>query len=303
MLWVEKYRPETWDGIVGNNAKVNEIRQSVTSGDMSHLMLVGPAGTGKTTCAHVIANELYGSAEDSRFRELNASDERGIDTIRNKVKKIAGRSTLDDGYRIIFLDEADSLTSDAQQALRRIMENYHETCRFILTGNFEDGFIGALKSRCSVYRFDPIKPEECMKALRNIKEQEDLNIDDSVLEKLTHIYRGDLRGQINKLHALSKLDEVDPDSIEAGEDYVKLYNLIGKRQYMAAIKVADQETLKRMYNYMMRKEDIPPVVKAKISPIMAKYDWRMKRSADREIQINALVAELCEQLGEYIKNE
>lgn len=301
MLWVEKYRPTTWDGIVGNKDAINEIRQSVTSGEMSHLMFTGPAGTGKTTTAYVIARELYGDADDTRFRELNASDERGINTIRDKVKKFASRSTLDGGYRIIFLDEADSLTNDAQQALRRIMENYHETCRFILTGNFVDGFIGALKSRCSDYRFDPPEPEESIKVLRRIRDAEDLDISDEVLEKVTHIYKGDIRGQVNKLQALSHLDEVDPDNIDSGEDYVKLYNLIGQREYMAAIRVADQETIQRMYNYMMNKDEIPPVVKAKVSPIMAKYDWRMNRSADREIQMNALIAELCEQLGEYIK--
>jgi len=302
MLWVEKYRPDEWDELVGNPTIMQQVENSVKSGDMGHLMLVGPAGTGKTTLAKVIAQELFDDGpDDTRFLELNASDERGISTIRNKVKKVAGRSTLGEAHRIIFLDEADALTGDAQQALRRIMEQYHENCRFILTGNFEGQFIDALKSRCTVHNFEGVSPDESQTALRRVAQAEDMDIDDEVLETLSRIYRGDLRGQVNKLHDLSLQDEIDPDSIAAGEDFVKLYNLIGSREYMAAIKVADQETLRNMYNYMMRKDDVPPVVKAKVSPVMAKYDWRMNRSADKDIQLNALVAELCETLGDYIK--
>ena len=304
MLWVEKYRPVTWEEIVGNDPIISEVRQTVQSGEMGHMLFVGPAGTGKTTTAMVIARELYGEVDDTRFKELNASDERGISTIRQKVKKFAGRSTLDDQFRIVFLDEADSLTRDAQQALRRIMEKYYGTCRFILSGNYKHQLIPAIRSRCSVYEFNGVDQKSAFGALKRIKREEGLdNVDDEVLTKLTRIYDGDLRAQINKLQSLSHKDEVLPEDLDSGEDYIKLFNLIGSKNFMGAIRVADQETLQRMYNYMLEQDDIPDVVKAKVSITMAKYDWRMERSADEQIQLNALVAEFIEELNQFIKDE
>lgn len=303
MLWVEKYRPDSWNEIVGNDPIINEIESAVKSGEMGHMLFVGPAGTGKTTTATVIAKELYGDETDTRFKELNASDERGINTIRNKVKKFAGRQTLDDQFRIVFLDEADNLTKDAQQSLRRIMENYHETCRFILSGNYKAQVIPAIRSRCAVYEFNGVDQDSAYSALKRIADAEELDVDDEVLHKLTRIYDGDLRGQINKLQSLSKKDSIDPESLESGEDYIKLFNLIGKQNFMGAVRTADQETLQRMYNYMLENDNIPGVVKAEVSVIMAKYDWRMERSADEQIQLNALVSELITELSQYIKNE
>lgn len=303
MLWVEKYRPTTFDDIAGNRNTIEEVRRQVESGEMDHMAFFGPPGTGKTTTAQVIARNMFGSVDDTNFKELNASDERGISVIRKQVKKFAGKRSLDNSFKIIFLDEADNLTPDAQEALRRIMEKYHETCRFILTGNRENGITPALRSRCNVYKFEPVSQEEARRALERIVEAESLGLDGEVLSKLTQIYDGDLRSQVKKLQTLSQLDDVSADDLESGEDYKTLYNFVGKQEFMAAKRVADEETLRRMYNYMMDKDEIPGRVKAEVSIIMGKYMWRIDRSsADEKIQINALVAELIQELSKHVKN-
>lgn len=300
MLWVEEYRPETFDEIVGNRDVIDEIEQNVKSGDMPHMAFFGPAGVGKTTTATVIARELYGDVDDTSFKELNASDSRGIDVIRNEVKKFAGRKSLSGHFKIVFLDEADSLTRDAQQALRRTMEQYHESCRFILTGNYPWKLIKPLRSRCATFEFDPISQSEAKRKLREIADAEGLDVDDELLAKITQIYDGDLRKQIGKLQTLSKTDELDPETLESGEEYVKLFNYIAKPNYMAAVRMADRETLNQLFNYIMGKDEIPGRVKAEVSIVFAKYMWRLDRSADEKIQMNAMVAELIKELQEHI---
>lgn len=301
MLWVEKYRPETFDEIVGNTDVVDEIQAQVKSGDMPHMAFFGPAGVGKTTTATVIARELFGDVNDTSFKELNASDERGIDVIRNKVKKFAGKKSLSGQHKVVFLDEADSLTPDAQQALRRVMEVYHDTCRFVITGNYPDKMIKPLRSRCSVYKFDPISKSECKKALRSIADSEGMEVSGDVLDRLTTIYDGDLRQQIGKLQSLSNRDEISIDMLESGAEYVKLFNFISEPNYMAAVRTADKETMRQLYGYIMQMDDIPGRVKADISVVFAKYMWRLDRSADERIQMNAMIAELIKELQEHIK--
>lgn len=302
-LWTENYRPTTFAQIVGNEHVIKRIQAEVESEDeMNHMMFVGDAGIGKTTTALVIARALYGSPDSNRFKELNASDERGIDTIRTKVKKLAGRKSLSGGFNIVFLDEADSLTTDAQQALRRTMEKYQETCRFILTGNYEEGFIDAIKSRCNVYSFDPIPDNLAEQHLSWMAEQEGIDVPHEVIEKIVKVFSGDLRTQVSELQAITLLDEIDPDAIDAGGDYLQLLKYILEPSFPAAKKMATEENLKQLYNYLMQRDDLRGKVKADVSIVYAKYMWRMSRSPDRQIQINALVAELIKQLHDTFNN-
>lgn len=300
MLWVEKYRPETFDEIVGNRDIVNEIEKQVEDGSIPHMAFFGPAGVGKTTAATVIARELFGSVDDTSFMELNASDERGINVIRNKVKKFAGRKSLDGAHKIVFLDEADSLTSDAQNSLRRVMEQYHESCRFILTGNYPHKLIKPLRSRCTVYEFDKVSKSEAIRALERINDEEGLELETELLEQLTRIYDGDLRQQIGKLQSLSKRDNPTAEDLESGEEYIQLFNYIAEPNFMAAVRTADRETMNQLFNYVMQKDSIPGRVKADVSIVFAKYMWRLDRSADEQIQLNAMVSELIKELQEHI---
>lgn len=299
-LWTEKYRPETFGEIVGNENTIRQIESEVEAGNMNHMMFLGPAGVGKTTTATVIANHLFGGPTNTRFKELNASDERGIDTIRNKVKKFATRKSLSGDFNLIFLDEADSLTPDAMQALRRTMEQYQETCRFILTGNYESGFIDPIKSRCKTYRFEPIEDDVAEEHLQWISEQESFEVDEEVIRKLVKVHSGDLRTQVAELQSLSTQDEIDPDSIVAGEDYLKLLNYILEPNYGAAKKTANERNLRELYNYLMQRDDLRGKLKAEISITYAKYWWRISKSPDKEIQINALVAEMVKHLKDTI---
>lgn len=301
MLWVEKYRPDTFDEIVGNPETISRIESEVKSGNMNHMAFLGPAGTGKTTTAEVTGNHLYGDSSNSQFMELNASDERGINTIRNKVKKFAGRKTVTDKHKVVFLDEADSLTPDAQQALRRVMEQYQESCRFILTGNYESGLIDPILSRCADFEFDKIEKEASVKALRGVAESEEIDVPDEVLERIAAVCAGDLRSQINKLQTLSHQDEITVDMVDSGEDYLKLFSLITEKKFMAAKKMASEQNLRNLYGYLMSNPEIPGRVKAEVSVTYAKYMWRIDKSADKDIQINALVAELIKSLKDHVK--
>ena len=210
----EKYRPKTLDEIIGQDhvlrsgVKMIDSLKQVTkrlkdnSNLKLNLLFAGPPGTGKTTAALCIARELFGNGWKSRFLELNASDERGIDTIRNKVKRYAKSA----GRRILFLDEADALTSDAQHALRRIMEKY-ESCIFILSCNYIHKIIEPLQSRCAIYPFRKIPHKELAKRLMQILRSEGIKINDpkkayEVLTLITKEADGDMRKAINTIEQL-----------------------------------------------------------------------------------------------------
>jgi DNA polymerase III delta prime subunit len=192
-------------------------------------------------------------------------------------------------------------TSDAQQSLRRIIENYQSTCRFILTGNYPYKLIDAIRSRVKEFEFDPIPKGDSITHLTHIAKQEGIDVDREFLEKLVEIHHGDLRTQIVEFESHYQNGDLDPDSIDTGTDYVKLHTYISQPNYMAAIRVADRETLNQLFNYIMSRDDIPGRVKADVSILFAKYTWRMDKSADRDIQINALVAELIKRMQEHQK--
>lgn len=300
-MWVDTHRPETFDEIVGNEETIEEIRSNVEQGEIPHMAFFGPAGIGKTTTAEIIARSLYGTVDNSSFKELNASDTRGIDTIRTEVKKFARRKSLDGSYKIVFLDEADSLTPDAMQSLRRIMEQYQDTCRFILTGNYPENIIDALKSRCNTFEFEPVDDNVAADYLMSILEEEGYadEVEYEFVHKLASIYHGDIRKQVVKLESAVTSGQTDPDSLDAGENYAQLFSYLMKPNYMAAVRNVDRQTMDQLFNFIMQKDNIPGRVKADVSIIFAKYDWRMKKSADEKIQLNAMVSELIKRLQKH----
>ena len=199
-IWIEKYRPKILNDVAGQDEIVERLKAYVKSHNVPHLMFAGPAGTGKTTCALALAKELFGETWKQNFNELNASDERGINIIRGKIKDFARTAPIGKAdFKIIFLDEADSLTNDAQSALRRTIEKYTHICRFILSVNYSSKVIEPIQSRCTVFRFSPIKPDDIKKYMRKIATKEKLEITPDGLDTLIFIAKGDMRKAINIL--------------------------------------------------------------------------------------------------------
>ena len=205
-IWTEKYRPQKLSEVVGQKDIVERLTSYVRSGNLPHLMFAGPAGTGKTTSALAMAKEMYGESWRDNFIELNASDERGIDVVRGKIKEFARTAPLGGAaFKIIFLDEADALTSDAQAALRRTMERYSRNCRFVLSCNYSSKIIEPIQSRCAIFRFRPLKAEDIKLYLRRSPRRRACKIDDDALDAIVHVGEGDMRKSINSLQVAATI--------------------------------------------------------------------------------------------------
>ncbi len=250
-FWVEKYRPREFEDVIG---VPEQIVNSVSNGKIRHLLLTGTAGTGKTTTAKIIINKI--APNDKLI--LNASKDRGIDIIRDKVGSFAMTSSSNGNLKIVFLDEADYLTKDAQASLRNLMEEYSRTCIFILTGNEEQKILDALKSRCSHYKFVLPKKEEIKERLKYIVNEENVNINDDNLDLLVNKYYPDIRNSINILQSLNELNkEITSDMINIENNQVEqIFNLInnGKswkevRQWILDNNILFNQIIVKMVEY------------------------------------------------------
>jgi replication factor C small subunit len=205
-IWTEKYRPTNFADIRGQKEIVSKIKAFVESGNMPHLLFSGPAGIGKSSLALIIAKELYGQNWKQNFLEMNASDSRGIDIVRGQIKDFARTKSISDvPFKIIFLDEADALTKEAQQALRRTMENYTKTVRFILNANFSSKILDPIQSRCAVFKFKPLNKKEIDEIITNIAMNESgeaqQEISPEVREALYEVSNGDCRRLTNVMQS------------------------------------------------------------------------------------------------------
>jgi replication factor C subunit 2/4 len=210
MHLVEKYRPKYLKEITAQDNVINSLKNTIISKNLPHLIFYGPSGCGKTSTILALAKEIFGSKYWSdRIIELNASDERGINTVREKIKMYAKKSiNLQDNippWKIIILDEADTMTSDSQFALRRIMEEYSRITRFCIICNYHDKIIEPIISRCSLFCFKPISNQKIIEKLNYINIKENIKLDLSLVEKISNISRGDLRKAINLLQNFNNL--------------------------------------------------------------------------------------------------
>jgi replication factor C subunit 2/4 len=202
--WVEKYRPKTLNDITAQEDVIEPLKKTLITKNLPHLMFFGPSGCGKTSTILALAKELFGEENYyDRVIELNASDERGINVVRDKIKKYAKKSiNYKDNippWKIIILDEADNMTPDSQCALRRIMEEYSKITRFCIICNYHNKIIDPIDSRCMLFRFKPIQEEEIIKKLKDICFQEKFDCPESFLIQIVRNCRGDLRKAINFL--------------------------------------------------------------------------------------------------------
>ncbi|BFU25229.1 replication factor C familiy, putative [Entamoeba histolytica HM-1:IMSS-B] len=202
--WVEKYRPSTTDGIFGHEYILESLKQFINANQIPHMLFYGPPGTGKTTTALAIVKQLCGTKFSALVLELNASDERGIDVVRDQIKSFASTRTLyTNCTKFIILDESDKLTKDAQNALRRTLEQFSANCRFIFICNEVHLITPAIQSRCAKMRFGPLSPDALTKIVENITMKEGMEIDEDAKKSIIEISKGDARSIINTLQALS----------------------------------------------------------------------------------------------------
>ncbi|KAB5588320.1 Replication factor C subunit 4 [Ceratobasidium theobromae] len=201
--WVEKYRPQTLDAIVGNQETIDRLKVIAQDGNCPHIIISGLPGIGKTTSIHCLAHAMLGDSYKEGVLELNASDERGIDVVRGKIKAFAQKKvTLPPGrHKIVILDEADSMTTGAQQAMRRTMEIYSSTTRFALACNQANKIIEPIQSRCAVLRYAKLRDEEILKRLLEVCEMEQVKYSDEGLTALLFTAEGDLRQALNNLQS------------------------------------------------------------------------------------------------------
>ncbi|MEK6901727.1 MAG: replication factor C small subunit [Nanoarchaeota archaeon] len=214
-IWTEKYRPSTFEEIKGQQEIVEKIKAFVHSGSMPHLLFSGPAGVGKTTLSLVIAKQLFGENWRENTLELNASDERGIDVIRVKVKDFARTKAMGNvPFKIIYLDESDALTKEAQQALRRTMENYTKTCRFILSCNFSSKILDPIQSRCAVFRFKPLSEKEIFAVIEKVAKEEQLTVSAEAKKALYSVCEGDCRRLENIMQSCAVMrSDITPELV------------------------------------------------------------------------------------------
>ena len=205
--WVEKYRPHSLDDIVGQEHIINRLKKYVGEESMPNLMFTGPAGVGKTTTALALVKSILGEYWRQNFLELNASDARGIDTVRNDIKNFCRLKPVGAPFRIIFLDEVDNMTKDAQHALRREMEMYTKTASFILSCNYSSKIIDPIQSRCAIFRFAPIKGEDIEERLKFICNEENFDFDEKGIETIVYYAEGDMRKAVNILQATASEGE------------------------------------------------------------------------------------------------
>ncbi|MEM7825584.1 MAG: replication factor C small subunit [Candidatus Aenigmatarchaeota archaeon] len=307
-VWAEKYRPKKLSEVINQKHVVERVKAFVEEKNIPHMLFAGPAGTGKTSVALALAYELYGKNWRQKVLETNASDARGIDVIRGQIKDFARTKPIGEvPFKIIILDEADNLTTDAQQALRRTMETFTSVSRFILIGNFSSRIIEPIQSRCAIFRFKSLSENDVRKFIQRVVEGEKLKITEEGIKAIIEISEGDLRKVANLLQAASSLDKKITDDI--------VYDVASrarptdvKEMLEFAIKGRFEEARKKLQDLILRQGlsgsdiisevhrqiyslNIQEELKVKLIEKCGEYEFRLSLGGNELIQLEALLAQ------------
>ncbi|MFB3114339.1 MAG: replication factor C small subunit [Nitrosopumilaceae archaeon] len=307
-MWVEKYRPTKLSEIVNQTEIIGSLEALIKDPtDMPHLLFSGSAGVGKTTTALCLSRQILREYTTVCTLELNASDERGIEMVREKVKKFSRYAGMVDvPFKIIILDEADEMTSAAQTALRRIIEDTAEICRFILIANNVSKIIQPIQSRCATFKFTSIPEEKVIARLEEIAKKEKVKVDKKGLKAIYEYSEGDLRHAINLMQATASLGGITEDNVKSSTGLTKISDVDEVLKIALSGKVAEarEKMIELIKVYGMSESDFlkylnSAVFKSKhkklsdILQVIAKYDYRILVGANSEIQLSAMLAELA----------
>jgi replication factor C small subunit len=309
-IWTEKYRPQQFKDVRGQEHIVSKLEAFVKEQNMPHVLFAGPAGVGKTTLSLVLAKTFFGDEWRENFLELNASDERGIDVVRNKVKDFARTKALGDvPFKIIYLDECDALTKEAQQALRRTMENYTATCRFILSCNYSSKIIDPIQSRCAVFKFRPLEEKDLREIINLVSEKEDLVIDEECVLALIQASNGDARRVENILQSAATFNKnisketifsiaslAKPKELEEVFAFAEAKDFLSARKklldIMLAYGLSGIDVIIQLQKEVWNRPSLEDSIKLDFLSWCGEAEFRLVEGSDEYIQLEALLARL-----------
>lgn len=305
--WVEKYRPQNLEELISHKEIINTIQRFIQEDRLPHLLFYGPPGTGKTSTILACARQLYSPREfNSMVLELNASDDRGIGIVRGPILSFASTRTIfSSGFKLIILDEAEAMTTDAQNALRRVIEKFTENTRFCLICNYLSHIIPALQSRCTRFRFGPLTPEQMQSRIDYVIQQEGVKAVPDGIQSLISLSQGDMRRALNILQSTAMAyGTVDENSVYSctgqplpsdiasivhwmlNDSFSTAYQNIMKLKTLKGLALQDILTQVHLY---IQRVDFPSNVRITLLEKMADIEYQLSTGSSEKIQLGALL--------------